>query len=429
MSQDNKQVSQKGLNVSVKITLPVAEVGQAYQKHLAKVASQVNLKGFRRSARDLKMKELERTRGAYVRSEAVDQLLQEKLEEVIKAEKHSLAARPEVVNTKGDGVAEDLECQLAYEVFAEFPEVDLAKLKVTSVKAAVSSENVASEITKLQEHHGGWGDVDRASKKGDKLKIDFVGRLDDEIFEGGSATGQEIELGEGKYLPDFEKSLLKRKAGDEVTFPVSFPKDYQSEQLAGKTATFEAKIHTVSEKTPMALGENLYEASGSEAKQKPEFEKEITSRLESDAKKLAQAINRKRLIKVLKDKISLALPEVTVNEEVAALKEKNDSLSDKEANKQATETLRLALILRHYIQELSVKASKDDIKDYIAIGAPEGIDAEMFYDWYAQDQKRLEQVRGAVMEQNVLDAILDKVTVKEVSASINEIEKELQEAA
>ena len=184
------------------------------------------------------MKEIERTKGKAVRAEAVDQMLQNVLNEVIRDNKHTLASRPEVVNTKGDGVESDIVCQLACEVFADMPEVDLSKLSVNTVKANVSADNIASEIEKLADHHGEWVKVDRASKDGDQLKMDFVGRLDGELFEGGSATDQTIELGAGRFLPDFEKNLLKKKADEEVSFKVKFPKDYQ-QQLAGKTAVFE----------------------------------------------------------------------------------------------------------------------------------------------------------------------------------------------
>lgn len=429
MSQENKQVSQKGLKVSVKITLSQEEVNKAYQKHLMRVASQMNVKGFRRSAQALKMKEIERTKGKFVRAEAIDQMLQKELNAVIEEHKHTLAARPEVVNTKGDGITEDVVCQLAYEVFAEMPEVDLAKLSVNTIKAEVSSENVAEEIKKLAEHHGEWVSVERAGKEGDQLKIDFVGRLDGELFDGGSATDQTIELGAGKFLPDFEKNLLKKKAGDEVSFKVKFPKDYQSEMLAGKTAVFDVKVHDVSEKKPLASGKKLYELAGSKATKKPEFEKEIKSRLEEDAGHLAKVLNRKRLTAVLKKKISFPLPEGTVAEEVKALLEKNKDMKEKVAKEKAADSLSIALILRHYVQAYSITASEEDIKAYIAIGAPNGVSVDMFYDWYIQDKARLDQVRAVVVEQNTLDKILTVVKTKESASSIAEIEKELKEDA
>jgi len=428
MSQ-NKQVSQKGLNVSVKVTLSKEDVNKAYQKHLAKVASQMSVKGFRKSAQALKMKEIERTKGKFVRAEAIDQMLQTILNGVISDNKHTLAASPEVVNTKGDGVEEDVVCQLAYEVFAEMPEVDLGKLSVNTVKAEVSEDNIATEIGKLSEHHGEWVEVKRAGKTGDQLKIDFVGRLDGELFEGGSATDQVIELGAGKFLPDFEKNLMKKKAGDEVSFKVKFPKDYQSEKLAGQTAVFEVKVHHVSEKRPLAVGKKLYDLAGSKATKKPEFEKDIRSRLESDAEHLAKVINRKRLTAVLKKKISFPLPESTLSEEVKALMEKNQDMKEKVAKQKATDSLSMALILRHYIQMLSVKATEADIKNYISIGAPNGVSVDMFYDWYVQDKARLDQVRAACIEQNALDKILTLVKTKEAASTIADIEKELKEDA
>lgn len=427
MSQDNKQVSQKGLSVSVKITLSHEDVTKAYKKHLQKVSSQISVRGFRKSARELKMREIERTKGPLVRAEVIDQMLQETLNDLIKEKGHTLASRPEVVNTKGDGIENDIVCQMSYEVFADMPDVDVSKLSVEKVIANVSSENITQEITKLKEHHGEWVTVDRASKAGDQLKIDFIGRLDGELFEGGSATDQTIELGAGQFLPDFEKNLSKVKAGEEKTFKVSFPKEYQSEKLAGKKASFDVKVHTVSEKKPLESGKKLYEAAGSKATKKADFEKEIQERLETDAAHLAKAINRKRMAAVLKKKVTFPLPENTLNEEIKALQERDKDLKDKAAKQKATDSLTMALILRHYVQAYNIKATEADIKAYIAIGAPSQMSADGFYEWYVQDQSRLDQVRAAVIEQNTFDKLLSLVKTKEVKVSIQDIEKELKE--
>lgn len=429
MSQDNKQVSQKGLKVSVKVTLSVEDIQRDYKKHLKKVASQISVKGFRKGAHDLKIKEVERTRGAMVRVEVIDQLLQTALNEVIKENNHTLAARPEMVNSKGDGEKDPVVCQMSYEVFPEVPDTDLSKLAVDVVAAEVTDADVTSEITKLSEHHGEWVSVKRASKEGDQIKIDFAGRLDGELFEGGSATDQVVELGAGRFLPDFESNLIKKKASDEFKFKTKFPKDYGAENLAGKTVEFEIKVHDVTEKKPLAVGKKLYEAAESSATKRPEFEQEIKDRLESDAKHLANAVNRRRLTEVLKKKISLPLPESTLNQEIEALKKRDEKLTDKACKKKAEESLTLALILRHYIEKFNVKVTEEDIKAYIAMGAPSQMAIDGFYEWYVQDKERLEQVRGAVIEQNALNAILEKVKTKEKSCSITDIEKELKEEA
>ena len=159
------------------------------------------------------------------------------------------------------------------------------------------------------------------------------------------------------------------------------------------------------------------------------FEKEIETRLASDATLLANAVNRKRLAKVLKKKISFPLPEATVQEEMDALKKRDEKIADKAAKAQAEESLKIALILRHYITEFAVAATEEDIKSYIAMGAPSQMAIDGFYEWYIQDQNRLKQVQAAVIEQNALDVILTKVKAKEKACTIADIEKELKEGA
>lgn len=427
MSQDKKQISQKGLQVTVKVQFACENIEKAYKQHLKKMATQVDLKGFRKGNNALKLQALERQRGPYIREEAIDQMLQKVVSEGVKENKHEVASQFTLTKRDGDGVSKDVVIELTYEVFSEIPEAKVEKITVKAAKADVTDADVKLEIEKLQEHYGEWTAVKRASKDGDQLKIDFIGRLNGELFEGGSATDQELILGSGKFIPGFEDNLVGKKGGDEVKFNVTFPEDYQSEELAGKKAEFEVKIHSVSEKKLLEVGKKLFEASGAKATKTPEFEKEIKERIASDAEHLARALNRKRLTAELKRNISFPLPESVLKQEIEGIKSKDEKITDKEAKTQAEISLMLGLLLRHYIDKWSIKADEAQVRDYIMMAAPAGIAPEMFVGWYMQDKERLGQVQGLVLEQNVFDKLLTVVKIKEVLTSIKDLESELKE--
>ena len=425
MNQENIKVSQKGLQVKVAVTLLKEDIAAQYRKRLNKISSKTKISGFRKGGNAIK--EIERRSGPAVRGEVVESMLQEALSSVIRDNKHHQANMPNLEKADGDGVEKDMVCHFVYEVFPPIENADLAKLKVDVAKPKITKENIAEEVIKLQEHHGEWVDVERKSQDGDQLSIDFAGRLNGELFDGGSATDQTIVLGEGKFLPDFEKNLLKKAAKETVSFDVNFPKDYQSDKLAGQKATFDVVVHAVKQKKELAVGKKLYEATNIEAKTKADFEQKIEERLEQDAAHLVKAINRKRFAKKVVPFFKLKLPESALQKEMDELKGRDETLTDKQAKAQATESMSLALVMRHYMNDLKIRVTEQDLKDYISIAAPVHISPEMFYEWYRQDEKRMEQVQSIVAEQKIFDAMIAQATTKEVLVSISDIEKELKE--
>jgi|GEM_PF-5908853 len=429
MSQDKKQSSQKGLVVTLKVGFSCERVQKAYRQHLTKVSSQVQLKGFRKGSSLLKLKALEKQRGVYIREEAIDRLLQEIVSESVTEQKHKVASGFTVTKRDGDGITKDVSIELTYEVFGEIPEAKVEKLSVKTVIPVISADNIKAEVEKLQEHHGSWVDTGEVSKYGDQLKIDFIGRLNGELFDGGSASDQEVILGAGNFIPGFEDNLTGHKAQSEVTFKITFPKDYQSEALAGKEVEFETKIQSVQKKELMAIGKEFFEASGSSAEEKVDFEKELEGRLEKDAAHLAKAINRKRILAELKKRIQFPVPDSMLSKEKEIIAAKDDKLSDKEVNLRAESSLMMGLLLRHYIDKWSIKAENEQIREFITMGVPDGIAPEMFIEWYMQDQERLEQITGLVLEQNVFDKLLTVVNIKESKTSIKDLEAELKEKA
>lgn len=427
MNDENIKVSQKGTLVKVEVKLDKDDIQQQYRKDLKKLAAKTKIPGFRKGTSAIG--ELERRSGPAIRGEAIERMLQEALGHAIDTKQHQPAMTPTLEKSDGDGIEKDMIFHFEYEVFPEIPEQDLSKVKMDVVAADISAKNIQDEITKLQEHHGEWISIERKSKNGDQLTIDFAGRVDGELFEGGSATDQKMILGAGKFLPDFEKGL-KGVVGKQTTkFKVSFPKDYQSEALAGKKAEFEVVVHSVAEKKLMPVGKKLYEVTDSKCKTKAEFEGEIKKRLQKDADHLTKAINRKRLSEKLVGHFKLKLPPKALNAEIEAIQKEKTDISAKDAKTTATRNMSLSLILRHYHQLLSVQLVEKDVKDYISIAAPDQVDPGMFYEWYKSDEKRFEQIKNVVLEHKVFDSILEKMATNEKPTSLEKIEKELKDGA
>ncbi|UTC24333.1 trigger factor [Candidatus Comchoanobacter bicostacola] len=424
LDSSSVKINEKGNDVTISLTLSVADVEKEYKKAFKKVASQTKISGFRKGKGS---KLIESRNGPQIRAEAVEKLIDQEIKSVIKEFKHDVASTPTATDSKGDGVSSDIVMTVGYEVFLSLPDVDLKKIKVSGVEGKISESDVSEEIARIQKHHADWKVVDAQSQQGSRLKIDFMGKIDGELFEGGSAADQFIELGAKQYLPEFEQALEGVEKGKTVKFDVNFPEDYQGKEVAGKKAVFEVNVHEVQEKEAKALNKEFYKQAGYEAGTKPQFENEVKSRLEADTNYLAEAVNRRRLVEALQKSVKVSLPASVVQKELEHAKTSSPDEKEKVLKAQVESNLSKVLVIKHFMQKMNVQLSQEDLVKHIELMAPPQVAKEMFVQWYAQDKERLQQAQSTLLEQKTLSALLPDVTLTKKSVTIAEIEKELKE--
>ena len=233
--------------VELEITVPAAELDKAYEAAYKKVAAKVNIPGFRKGKAPKKI--VERTVGQeYILDEAVEAIAPKKFFEAIKEKEIDIVTRPEF-----DVTTKELGKDLVFKVTAtKKPEVKLGDYKGMEVPAqdtTVSDKEVEDELeSKRQQQAELVLKEDQPAENGDTVVIDYVGSVDGEKFDGGSADNYSLELGSGAFIPGFEDQLVGHKSGDDVEVKVTFPEEYHAQDLAGKEAVFEVKLHEVKEK-------------------------------------------------------------------------------------------------------------------------------------------------------------------------------------
>ena len=230
----------QGLERRLTISVPAETVDVEVKNRLRHIGKTQRINGFRPGKVPASV--IQKRYGQSVRQEVAGELMQRNFVDAIVAEKLNPAGRPSfIAKSNEDGKA--LEFEATFEVYPEVVLKDLDKIAVERPAVDVTDADLDEMFETLQNQHKTWKENKRKTKKGDKLTIDFNGRVDGEEFEGGKAEGFELELGSNRMIPGFEKEIIGMKAGDEKTITVTFPDDYHAEKLKGKDAEFDIVVH------------------------------------------------------------------------------------------------------------------------------------------------------------------------------------------
>ncbi|MBT7122559.1 MAG: trigger factor, partial [Clostridia bacterium] len=198
------------------------------------------------------------------------------------------------------------------------PDVELGEYKDVKAEKAVAKvdeSGVQDEINRMSEQNVRWVDVERAAADKDKVVIDYSGSVDGELFDGGTAENQTLELGSGSFIPGFEEQVIGLDIGKERDITVSFPKEYQAEHLAGKEAVFHIKLHEVKEKE-MPEVDDEFAQDVSEFDTLEEYKADILKNITEAAQKQADQETKTNVIKAVTETAKIDLPEVMIENQI-----------------------------------------------------------------------------------------------------------------
>lgn len=311
----NSTITKKeGNTVTLKLEVDTKKFEKAVQKSYIKNRGRFNIPGFRKGKVPRKIIELNYGEGVFY-EDAINMVFPEAYEAAI--EEHNLEPvdRPEID-------IEELEKGKPVVFIAEVtvkPEVELGEYKgieVEKVEYNVTEEDIEKEIKNIQERNARIIEVeDRAAKEGDILTIDYKGSIDGEQFEGGTAENQNLEIGSGRFIPGFEDQLIGKNKDEEVEVKVTFPEDYQAEDLAGKEATFEVKIHEIKEKELPELDDE-FAKDVSEFDTLDELKNDTKQKLEEQSENKEKAENENNVVEKVVENAEIDVPEAMVERQI-----------------------------------------------------------------------------------------------------------------
>ncbi|WMS88579.1 trigger factor [Pleionea litopenaei] len=417
-----------GLERKMTVSIPADSIDAESQKRLQQLARNVKLNGFRPGKVPFKV--VKKRYGESVRHEVIGELMQQYFYQAIIQEKITPAGAPRVEPTTNEE-GKDVEFVATFEVYPDVEIQSLADASIERLTADVEDDDLNEMLDTLREQRANWVEVKRKAKEGDQVVIDFVGSIDGEEFDGGKADNHKLELGSATMIPGFEDQLVDSKAGDEVEIKVTFPEDYQAEQLAGKEAVFKTTVHQVNKKELPKVGE-LAEALGVEDGNINKMKEDVKANMKRELKNALNAKTKEQVMDALIEKHEVDVPKAAIDAEIDAMKKQmiqqyggNEqmaaNLPGSMFEDQATRRVKLGLIIGSYIKAKELKAEEDDINAQLEELAGVYEQPEEVISWYKEDPSRLSQIEQIVLEQKVVDAVLAEAKVEDKSTTFKEV--------
>ena len=312
MDMKTKLKNISDVKVELTISLGAEELKAAEQVALTKLAKEVKIEGFRKGKAPLEMVAAQ-VDPILLNQETLENALSKSVAEAFLKEKVQAINRPEV-DVKKFIPGTELEFTATTEIMPKVELGDYKKLGVKKEAAKVSKKEVKETIDRILKNFAEKKEVEREAKNGDEVIIDFLGKKDGVAFDGGKAEKFPLELGSKSFIPGFEEGLIGKKAGDELSLDLEFPKDYHAKDLAGAKVIFEVKIHEVRENVEPEINEEFLSKLG-DFKTKEEFEKQIEEDLKTQKQTEADEKFKDELVKKLAEVSKVPVPEILLEDQ------------------------------------------------------------------------------------------------------------------
>ena len=430
----------EGLKRGYAITVTAAELDAKVNAKLEEARPDIEMKGFRKGK--VPMSLLKKQFGPRVLGEAMQESIDGAMGEHFEQSGDRPAGQPQVKMTNEDWKeGDDVNVEMTYEALPEIPDVDLKSIELERMVVKADDAAVTEALENLAETAQDFKDRRKGSKAkdGDQVVIDFVGKIDGEAFDGGSAEDYPLVLGSNSFIPGFEEQLVGVKAEEEKDVTVSFPKDYQAENLAGKEAVFTCTVKAVKEPTAAEINDDLATRYGAE--NLDGLKAQIVERLEQEYTGAARAITKRALLDKLDTMVSFDLPPSLVEAEASQIAhqlwhEENPEVHDhnhgeieatEEHTKLAERRVRLGLLLAELGQRAEVEVTDAEMTQAIMQQARQYPGQErQFFEFVQQNQQMQQQLRAPIFEDKVVDYVFELATVADKEASKDDLQKAVE---
>jgi len=417
----------EGLERRMTVQVPSERVTKAVEKKLKDLSKTVRIDGFRPGKVPLKV--VQQKYGGHVRQEVIGDVIESSFQEALVQEKVRPAGVPSIdeVSSKEK---EDMSFTATFEVYPEIEKLELEAIEIETPVVEITDEDFDAMLQKLRTQRKTWKETKSAAQQGYQVMVDFEGRIDGELFEGGAGKDMAIEIGAGQMLAEFEAGLEGIKASEQRTVEVNFPEDYHGADVAGKKAEFTLKATRVSKPKLPKVDEEFAKGFGVEDGDLEKMRADIRANMEKEKNdRLKQHIKNDAMAALLEHNAIIA-PGAMVTEEIKNLRSQaaqrmgkdpesidETSFPDELFNVEATRRVQLGLLLAEVLRVEKIELNQDLVESSIEELAVAYEQPDQVRDYYRHNQQARSGVEGMVLEEQVVNHILDKakVTAKEVS--------------
>lgn len=432
-----------GLKREIKVTVPAQDLESRLMERLEDAKSKVRLKGFRPGK--VPLQHLRNIYGKSFMAEVVNEILSDSSKSIISERGEKPAMQPEINMTEDEKEAEkvlagnaDFEFSMSYEIIPPIEIKDFSEIKVTRPVYDVSDEEVEEQVKRIADSARTYKPKSGKAKEGDKVTIDYAGKIDGELFEGGSAEDSDVVIGHNQFIPGFEEQLVGLKADDKTTIKVTFPEEYAAEHLAGKEAEFDVTVKQVSEADELVVDDELAKTLGLESAEK--LREIVRGQLENQFGQVTRQKAKRQLLDALDDMYKFDAPsklveaefeniwnQVTRDLESAGRTFEDEDTTEEEARAEyqrlAERRVRLGLVLAQIGEEAGVEVGEDEMQRALieSIRRYPQHQQQEIYDFYRQNPQALANVRAPLFEEKVVDHLLAKADVTDKKVGREEL--------
>lgn len=427
--QNSPSPLERNITVSVSIEQIEAEIAT----RLKKLARTVRMQGFRPGKVPLKM--VERQYGFQVRQEVVTDSVFKGFDEAVKGQNYRVAGSPRfqpVSQPQGEAPTA-MEYTATFEVYPEVSLGDVSTRSVNRPATQVTDADVDKTLDTLRKQRAKYENVDRAAANGDLVNIDFEGLVAGQPFQGNKASNFTVVLGEGRMLPDFEAALAGMKQGEQKTFPLTFPQEYD-ESVKGKTADFTVTVNQVAEPRLPTLDADFAKQLGVEDGDIARLKREVRENVEKEVEKRKKAAVKEQVMDALHEAATFEVPRALLESEIQRMQQQAvDDLKQRGMTTQdltlppdlftdrAKRRLKVGLLVAELVKKNHLQAKPEQIRETIEEHSESFEKPEELVRWYYSDPSRLAEVEALVMEDNVVEWAMGNMKVTDVQTPFDDL--------
>ena len=434
----------EGLKREYKVVVAAADLHARLEKELADLQGKVRLNGFRPGKAPIG--HLKRMYGKNVMADVVETAVNEANQKIIADNKLRLAQQPQIKLSEDKAEVEkafEASGDLAYTVSLEtLPEIEVGAFDDIELERPVfrtPDEEIEKTLTRMADQNRAYSEKDGAAEKGDKVTIDFVGKIDDVAFEGGAGTNIDVVIGSETFIPGFEDQLVGVKKDDQKVVTATFPEAYGAAHLAGKTAQFDVTVKSVNAPGEVEINDEFAKNFGFEEVAK--LRDAIRDNMQKGYDQASRDKAKRRLLDALDARYSFPLPQGLVEQEFGQIwsqveaerKQTGKSFEDEGTTEDAAKAdyrkiaerrVRLGLLLAAVGEQEKVEIKDEEVTQALVERARQFPGQErQVWDFYQKNPQALAELRAPIFEEKVVDSILAKARIKDIEVAKDELFK------
>ena len=422
--------NKSNIEQSLDIVIPSKEIEEKVSVKILSAQKDAKIKGFRKGKAPLDV--VTKMYGPEIRQDVVYDSVSHKFQHLVEDKGLKIVSRPNLIPESMER-NKDVKFKATFEVYPEVKMASLSRLNYTKPSCSIEEEDLDKTIVNLQKRMSTWELADAVSEAGDQIKIDFVGKIDGEEFEGGTAADFPVEIGSKSMIEGFEEGLIGLKAPEEKVLNLKFPDEYGKKELASKDVSFNVTVKEVSKPSLPDLNEEFFKSTGIEATSLEDYKKEVRSKLEEDLKNLLRNKTKQSAFDALSENNDFEIPKAMIESEVANMR--NDTarrmgMDPKEIDQElfpastfeeeATKRVKIGILLNKIIEEKDLKPDPEKVKEIIEERAASYKEPQQVINYFYSDEEQLKNIESISLEEQVVDILLSEAKANEETISYEE---------